>query len=240
MAKIRIFIDKHIKIESEIVLTKSQSHYLKNVMRKKEGEELFVFNGSDGEWLTRISFIKKEVKLIPIKQIRKINETSNLDIWICFGVIKPKNISYLIEKTTEIGVRKIFPLNTEFSENIKLNYSRLDKIAIEATEQSENIIVPKIEKLMDLKDLIEKIGLDRKIIMCDEKKKNNSILKVLKKNYSKKLAIFIGPVGGWSKNDKIEFLKKKKVLFVSLGNSLLKADTAAIYALSCITAQIES
>ena len=60
MAKIRIFIDKHIKIESEIVLTKSQSHYLKNVMRKKEGEELFVFNGSDGEWLTRISFIKKE------------------------------------------------------------------------------------------------------------------------------------------------------------------------------------
>ncbi|MDC3091033.1 16S rRNA (uracil(1498)-N(3))-methyltransferase [Rickettsiales bacterium] len=240
MAKIRVFIEKNIKIEGEIVLTKSQSHYLKNVMRKKEGEELFAFNGHDGEWLAKISFTKKEVKLIPINQTRKVNENLNLDIWICFGVIKPKNISYLVEKTTEIGVRKIIPLNTEFSENIKLNYSRLDKIAIEATEQSENMIVPKIEELINLEDLIKKIGSDRKIIMCDEKEKNNSILKVLKKNSLKKLAIFIGPVGGWSKNDKREFLKKKKVLFVSLGNSLLKADTAAIYALSCITAQKDS
>ena len=240
MTKIRIFIEKNIKIESEIVLSKSQSHYLKNVMRKKEGEELFIFNSYDGEWLARVSYVKKELNLIPINQTRKVLESFNLDIWICFGIIKPRNIAYLIEKTTEIGVNNFFPLKTEFSENIKLNYSRLNKIAIEATEQSENINVPKIEEVINLKNIITKIGSDRKIIMCDERKKDNCLMKILGKNKFKKLAIFIGPVGGWSKNDVREFLNKKEVFFVSLGNSLLKADTAAIYALSCIRAHTDS
>ena len=240
MTKIRIFIEKNIRIEGEIVLSKSQSHYLKNVMRKKEEEKIFIFNSYDGEWLAKVRYVNKELKLIPTNQTRKATKCSHLDIWICFGVIKPRNIGYLIEKTTEIGVNNFFPLKTEFSENIKLNYSRLNKIAIEATEQSENINVPKIDEVTKLKDFFTKIDSDRKIIMCDEKKKNNSIMKILKKNKFKKLAIFIGPVGGWSKNDMKEFLNQKEVFFISLGNSLLKADTAAIYALSCIRAHTDS
>lgn len=240
MTKIRIFIEKNIRIESEIILSKSQSHYLKNVMRKKEEEKIFIFNSNDGEWLAKLRYVNKELRLIPTNQTRKATKCSHLDIWICFGVIKPRNIGYLIEKTTEIGVNNFFPLKTEFSENIKLNYSRLNKIAIEATEQSENINVPKIDEVTKLKDFFTKIDSDRKIIMCDEKKKNNSIMKILEKNKFKKLAIFIGPVGGWSKNDMKEFLNQKEVFFISLGNSLLKADTAAIYALSCIRAHTDS
>ncbi len=240
MTKIRIFIEKNIRTESEIVLSKSQSHYLKNVMRKKEEEKIFIFNSYDGEWLAKVRYVNKELKVIPTNQTRKATKCSHLDIWICFGVIKPRNIGYLIEKTTEIGVNNFFPLKTEFSENIKLNYSRLNKIAIEATEQSENINVPKIDEVTKLKDFFTKIDSDRKIIMCDEKKKNNSIMKILGKNKFKKLAIFIGPVGGWSKNDMKEFLNQKEVFFISLGNSLLKADTAAIYALSCIRAHTDS
>ena len=240
MTKIRIFIEKNIRTESEIVLSKSQSHYLKNVMRKKEEEKIFIFNSYDGEWLAKVRYVNKELKLIPTNQTRKATKCSHLDIWICFGVIKPRNIGYVIEKTTEIGVNNFFPLKTEFSENIKLNYSRLNKIAIEATEQSENINVPKIDEVTKLKDFFTKIDSDRKIIMCDEKKKNNSIMKILGKNKFKKLAIFIGPVGGWSKNDMKEFLNQKEVFFISLGNSLLKADTAAIYALSCIRAHTDS
>ena len=240
MTKIRIFIEKNIRIESEIVLSKSQSHYLKNVMRKKEEEKIFIFNSYDGEWLAKLRYVNKELRLIPTNQTRKATESFHVDIWICFGVIKPRNIGYLIEKTTEIGVNNFFPLKTEFSENIKLNYSRLNKIAIEATEQSENINVPKIDEVTKLKDFFTKIDSDRKIIMCDEKKKNNSIMKILGKNKFKKLAIFIGPVGGWSKNDMKEFLNQKEVFFISLGNSLLKADTAAIYALSCIRAHTDS
>ena len=240
MTKIRIFIEKNIRTESEIVLSKSQSHYLKNVMRKKEEEKIFIFNSNDGEWLAKLRYVNKELRLIPTNQTRKATESFHVDIWICFGVIKPRNIGYLIEKTTEIGVNNFFPLKTEFSENIKLNYSRLNKIAIEATEQSENINVPKIDEVTKLKDFFTKIDSDRKIIMCDEKKKNNSIMKILGKNKFKKLAIFIGPVGGWSKNDMKEFLNQKEVFFISLGNSLLKADTAAIYALSCIRAHTDS
>ena len=240
MTKIRIFIEKNIRTESEIVLSKSQSHYLKNVMRKKEEEKIFIFNSYDGEWLASVRYVNKELRLIPTNQTRKATKCSHLDIWICFGVIKPRNIGYLIEKTTEIGVNNFFPLKTEFSENIKLNYSRLNKIAIEATEQSENINVPKIDEVTKLKDFYTKIDPDRKIIMWDEKKKNNSIMKILGKNKFKKLAIFIGPVGGWSKNDMKEFLNQKEVFFISLGNSLLKADTAAIYALSCIRAHTDS
>lgn len=240
MTKIRIFIEKNIRTESEIVLSKSQSHYLKNVMRKKEEEKIFIFNSNDGEWLAKLRYVNKELRLIPTNQTRKATESFHVDIWICFGVIKPRNIGYLIEKTTEIGVNNFFPLKTEFSENIKLNYSRLNKIAIEATEQSENINVPKIDEVTKLKDFFTKIDSDRKIIMCDEKKKNNSIMKILGKNKFKKIAIFVGPIGGWSKNDMKEFLNQKEVFFISLGNSLLKADTAAIYALSCIRAHTDS
>ena len=109
MTKIRIFIEKNIRTESEIVLSKSQSHYLKNVMRKKEEEKIFIFNSYDGEWLAKVRYVNKELKLIPTNQTRKATKCSHLDIWICFGVIKPRNIGYLIEKTTEIGVNNFFP-----------------------------------------------------------------------------------------------------------------------------------
>ena len=233
MSKTRIFIDNYLYPEIEIILSKSQSHYLINVLRKKKGDELYLFNEQNGEWSSLIKSIKtRTVVLIVKKKIRNTSDVVPLDLWLCFGVIKPKNIGYLVQKTSEIGLTKIVPIKTELSEKMKLNYQRLNKICTEAVEQSKGIVIPEVSKEIPLNEILKNWEDDRIIFVCDELKEKYDILKTILDNYQKKIAIFIGPVAGWSKED-INILKKKKPLFISLGNTLLKADTAAIFALSC-------
>ena len=234
MSKIRVFFENIIANKSEIVLSKSQSHYLVNVMRKNVGDKILIFNEKDGEWLSEIKSKKKEVILNILNQTKKPEERQSDDIWVCFGIVKSKNINYLIEKITEIGIKKIIPMKTQFSENFKLNYVRLNKIIIEAVEQSGGIELPKIINIKLFKDLLIKWDEERTIIVCDEREKDKMISSIIKEDISKKIAIFIGPIGGWSDSEIEQLKRRKNIFFVSLGDKILKADTAAIYALSCI------
>ena len=218
--------------KEELEISSNQSHYLSKVMRKKAGEQILVFNSKDGEWEAKILIPGKNMKVLPQKKTKKL--VINNNIWVCFGIIKPRNNNFLIEKLSEIGVEKFIPMNTEFSQNLKLNYQRLEKIAMEATEQSNGMKIPIIEKTIYIKTLLSNWDQERTIIVCDERGESESLSKTLiEKTFSNKLAIFLGPVGGWSDNDIKLFKGKKSVFFVSLGERLLKADTAAIYALSC-------
>ena len=157
-------------------------------------------------------------------------QKKNLDIWICFSLIKSKNFNYLLEKISEIGVKKIIPFVSEFSERYKLNYERCNKIIIEAVEQSNSMLIPEFRVLTGLKDLLADWDRERDIIFCNEKGKGKKIIDLPLK---KKVAIFIGPVGGWSEKDKILF-RDLKFYNVSLGENILKADTAAISSLSLV------
>lgn len=235
MTKVRIFIDSDIKSKVEIILSKSQSHYLRNVMRSKIGDEIFIFNNEKEEWIAKIINIKRLVRLLPLSFLKNHLKKNKLDIWICFGIIKSKNINYLVEKISEIGVDSFIPIKTDYSEKYKINYDRLQKIATEAVEQSEGLSIPFVQRELLLIDAINQCKDDRKIIVCDEMNDNNEIARVLNDNSFSKVAIFVGPVGGWSKKDReIFFSKKKKIFFVSLGDRLLKVDTAAIFAVSCL------
>lgn len=233
MSKTRIYYNHDLEDKVELIINESQSHYLVNVLKKRVGDEVFLFNEKNGEWLCAVKTKnRKNIILSKRKKTKSKNDVRPMDLWICFGIIKPKNINYLIQKVSEIGISKILPVKTEFSEKIDLNYQRLNKIAIEAVEQSEGILIPKILPLKSIEDLFKDWDKDRKIIVCDETKNKINILEVVLKNKIKKVAIFIGPIAGWSKKDR-EFLNGQNPFFVSLGNTLLKADTAAIFATSC-------
>ena len=127
MSKIRLYIDKNFCKSTLISLDKEKSHYLKNVMRKKQDEEINIFNQNE-EWVAKLTF-EDGMKLLPKNLIRK--SQFNDDIWMCFSLIKSKKMNYLIEKVSEIGVRKIVPIVSTFSERFTPNYSRLKKIALE-------------------------------------------------------------------------------------------------------------
>jgi 16S rRNA (uracil1498-N3)-methyltransferase len=227
MTKIRIYLNQKFFLDKPIPLSDQQFHYLKRVMRLEENDKFFIFNKEE-EWLAKFSF-KKKPSAFPIEFLR-ISDACP-DIWLCFSLIKSKNLSYLIEKVSEIGVRRIVPIITSFSENFKLNYERLNKIIFEAVEQNDSLNIPELTKQVKLSDLMKNWDSERLILFCDEKRKGQRILDLpLKK---KKIAIFIGPVGGWSSEDKNLF-KNKNFYEIELGPNILKADTASIVALSAV------
>ena len=231
MPKVRIYTDYKISKNVEINISKSQYHYLVNVMRKKDGDKICIFNEVSGEWEALMKK-KKNLKIVPLEKFRKT--ISEPDIWICFSLIKPRNINYLVEKISELGVSRIIPLRTDFSLKTKIDTNRLRKIAIESVEQSNGLMVPKIEEVSRFQDILLNWDQSRFIFFCDEKTKK-TFFDIEDKHYGKKkYAIFLGPVGGWSSNDRKFIHKVDNFSSVSLGNRLLKADTAGICALSSL------
>ena len=222
MPRIRLYLKKNISKDEKIELSNQHFHYLNNVMRKKKDDTILIFNDKE-EWIAKI-LSKNFVN--PLELFRERVNKEN--IWIYFSLIKKRNINYLIEKVAEIGVEKIIPIETDFSERISLKIDRLKKIIIEAVEQSNSLIIPELVDTVNLKTTLSNWDNDRIIILCDEKHKFGKNLNFSKE---KKIAIFIGPVGGWSDNER-KIFERKNHIKLSLGENILKADTAAILALS--------
>ncbi len=232
MSKIRLFFKEKIVDSKSISLDSEKTHYLKRVMRKKNGDKITIFNGKE-QWEVELNLTEYTVK--PEKKTGMLGFIP--DIYLYFSLLKNKQTNYLIEKVCELGVKKIIPLKTEFSENFNPNLCRLKKVAIEAVEQSNGIFVPEIEKLSSLKEVLKNWNKERKVFFCDEDRKGKKISKI---SLSKKdkVAIFIGPVGGWSLRDK-QLFESIEVNKINLGKNILKADTAAIVSLSGLQGLID-
>lgn len=232
MSKIRLFFKEKIVNSKSIALDSEKTHYLKRVMRKKNGDKITIFNGKE-QWEVELNLTEYTVK--PEKKTGMLGFVP--DIYLYFSLLKNKQTNYLIEKVCELGVKKIIPLKTEFSENFTPNLCRLKKVAIEAVEQSNGILVPEIEKLSSLKEVLKNWDKERKVFFCDEDRKGKKISKI---SLSKKdkVAIFIGPVGGWSLRDK-QLFESIEVKKINLGKNILKADTAAIVSLSGLKGLID-
>ena len=232
MSKIRLFFKEKIVNSKSIALDSEKTHYLKKVMRKKNGDKITIFNGKE-QWEVELNLTEYTVK--PEKKTGMLGFVP--DFYLYFSLLKNKQTNYLIEKVCELGVKKIIPLKTEFSENFNPNLCRLKKVAIEAVEQSNGILVPEIEKLSSLKEVLKNWNKKRKVFFCDEDRKGKKISKI---SLSKKdkVAIFIGPVGGWSLKDK-QLFESIEVNKINLGKNILKADTAAIVSLSGLQGLID-
>ena len=150
MSKIRLFFKEKIVNSKSIALDSEKTHYLKRVMRKKNGDKITIFNGKE-QWEVELNLTEYTVK--PEKKTGMLGFVP--DIYLYFSLLKNKQTNYLIEKVCELVVKKIIQLKTEFSENFTPNLCRLKKVAIEAVEQSNGILVPEIEKLSSLKEVLK-------------------------------------------------------------------------------------
>ena len=229
----RLFIKTEFKEKSLINLSVSNTHYISNVLRMREKQKLSIFNGFQGEWEGIIKSLNKKKGLILIdKQIKK-QEEENL-INIIYVPIKGHRNYYLIEKITELGVSNIYPIISEHSVIKKFNYKRANACAIAASQQSGRLSVPKIHKFKNLKNTLSTWNKKDQIIFCDETEKKKFFNDLFKSKIKKINTILIGPEGGFSLSEKF-FLKNLNYIYgLTLGKRILRADTAAISALTLL------
>ncbi len=235
-AKTRIYVNQSISSNLIIYIKDKQHHFLKNVLRIKVDDEIVLFDGLSGEWNSKVISINRENIALRVYKNTKTIIKSN-DIWLVFSPIKQNRMNIAIQKATEIGVSKIIPCYTEFSNIKNINLKNLHQNAIDASEQSQRLDVPKIEKEVNLNLLLENWPNDRKLIYCDEKSTNGKFLieTILNiKKTSKKWAVLVGPEGGFSDTEKKLILKNNNTVPISLGDTILRSDTAITVALYCI------
>jgi len=234
--KTRIFINRTISSNLIIYVKDKQHHYLKNVMRIKVNDKINIFDGISGEWTSSIIAINRENTALRVtKNIKKMQ--SSPDLWLIFAPIKQNRMNIAIQKATELGVSKIIPCFTEYTNIKNINLKKLHQNAIEASEQSQRLDIPSIEKEVGLKILLDSWPKDRKLIFCDETNTDNkSIIDTILplKNSTNKWSVIIGPEGGFSHTEQDLILKNNGSIPVSLGNTILRSDTAITVALFCI------
>ena len=228
---IRLYCNQKLSLNNIIVLNKTDTHYLKNVMRCKKNDQINLFNENDQEFYCKILEIKKYETILEIFELSTNTEIIN-DIFLIFSLVKRNKMDFIIQKATELGVRKIFPILTERSSIRDINPSRMVAIAKEASEQSNRISIPEISNLMTIQELLEQWDKKRSILYADEILKINKNLTILNRKNFVKSSLLVGPEGGFS-HEENDMLKTYKYVFpISFGETILRSDTAAIVGLS--------
>ncbi len=228
MSNIRLFFSDTLSANMIDKLDKDQSHYLSKVMRVKENEVFSLFN-KEGEWEAKILGISKNiVEFKIIKQLRQKEITKEL--WLAFSPIKSNYQNFMLQKATELGVTKFLPIIFDRTVVRKINKDRLEKIVIEASEQSNRINVPTIEEAQDLNSFLKKNSVD--LIFTDL---NSNINKVDKSKFTDKpVCIIIGPEGDFSENEREKILSFKGVQPIKINENILRSETAVISAISIV------
>ena len=228
MNNIRLFYDKSLSINFSSKLDKSQSHYIYKVMRVGIGQTFSLFN-KNGEWEAKIQNYKDQaVDFLVIKKIRS-NE-NNKEIWLAFAPIKLNYLNLMIQKATELGVTKLIPILTERTIVRKINLARINKIVIEAAEQSNRLDIPKIEKLTKFKNFLKE-NKNTNIIFGDL---NTNNVKFDFKD-EKPVCVLIGPEGDFTEDERGMILNQKNITPIKINENILRSETAAISMLSLIS-----
>ena len=228
MSNIRLFFEKSLSLNLNSTLDKSQSHYLSKVMRINMGKSFSLFNQS-GEWEAKVENINKGiVEFSVIKKLRSANNEK--EIWLAFAPIKLNYLNLLIQKTTELGVTRFIPILTDRTIVRKLNEKRINKIIVEASEQSNRLKVPSLDKLTKL-DAFLKSNQNTNIIFGDLNTDNTKI-DIKSKN---PLCVLIGPEGDFSLKERENILKLKNIIPLKINDNILRSETAAISMISIIS-----
>ena len=228
MSNIRLFFSEKLSADMIGKLGKSQSHYLTKVMRVKENEVFSLFN-KNGEWEAKILGISKSiVEFKTTKQLRQKENTKEL--WLAFSPIKSNYQNFMIQKATELGVTKFLPIIFDRTVVRKINKERLEKIIIEASEQSNRINIPIIEEAQKLKSFLKTNLMN--LIFTDLNSNNQKIDK--SKLINKPVCIIIGPEGDFSESEREEILNFKGVQPIKINENILRSETAVISAISIV------
>lgn len=229
-AKIRLCVTQDLGKGQTIPLTRDQAHYLFGVMRLKVAARVLLFNGRDGEYLAEVSEAgKRKGALVCLNQTRPLQMPP--DLWLLFAPIKKARTDFIVEKATELGAARICPVQTRFTNSDRIRQDRLQAHALEAAEQCGGTFAPEVADIRKLDAVLADWPTDRQLVFCDEALADAREVLAAQSGI-RKWAILIGPEGGFSEEERTRLSALPFVTKISLGPRILRADTAAVAALT--------
>ena len=227
-AKIRLYVEHSLGEGQSVPLSRDQAHYLFGVMRQSVGAQILLFDGHTGEWLAEVVEAGKRGGVLNVmSQTRPLHVPP--DLWLLFAPIKKARTDFIVEKAAEMGAAKILPVQTDYTNAGRIQRDRLQAHAIEAAEQCGGTYVPDVRDMSRLSRLLDDWPQDRQIMFCDETAAGTlALLPDLKGPW----AILIGPEGGFSEAEHKRLTGLDVAHAVSLGPRILRADTAAVAAMT--------
>ena len=238
--KIRLYIDAPMGAGLRLPLSPAHSHYLGNVMRMGAGDCLSVFNGMDGQWQARIAVLgRKNGELVCEMQTAPQGRVA--DVWLLFAPIKKARTDFIVEKAAEMGMARICPITTDYSQTARIARARLMAHVVEAAEQCGGTTLSVVDDLAKLSEVLAGWDAERRILFCDERMAGESASgwgdlprDSAGGSLAGKWAILIGPEGGFSAGEKDMLSAHPSIYRVGLGPRILRADTAAVAAMALL------
>lgn len=221
---------------ARVALDRAQAHYLGSVLRLKSGDRVLVFNGSDGEWSATLAAERRAASLLVGARTRA--QTTPADLHYLFAPLKAARLDYMVQKAVEMGASQLQPVLTRHTQVTRINTERMEANAIEAAEQCGILSLPSVESPVSLNRLLAEWDRARRLIFCDENADTMSPIAALAGVPRSPLAVLIGPEGGFAEDERDALLKLPNVVRISLGPRILRADTAAVAALTLVQALI--
>ncbi len=227
-AKIRLYVEHALGAGQSVPLSREQAHYLFGVMRLGIGAQILLFDGQSGEWLAEVAEAGKRGGVLAVlRQTRELQMPP--DLWLMFAPIKKARTDFIVEKAVEMGAARLLPLQTEFTNSGRIQRARLQAHAVEAAEQCGATFVPEVVEMARLDRVLGAWGADRQILFCDE---GQVASKPTLPAVCAPWAILIGPEGGFAEGERTRLRGMAQAHPVSLGPRILRAETAAVAALT--------
>ena len=235
-AKIRLYVEHPLGEGQGVPLDRAQAHYLFGVMRLGAGSAVALFNGTDGEWQAEVVEAGKRRGMLACRE-QSAAQSNPPDLWLIFAPIKKARTDFIVEKAAEMGASAICPVQTEFTNSERIRQDRLQAHAVEASEQCGGVFVPEVKDLQKLDQMLSQWPAGRHLMFCDEALAGGS--SALPSGLAgDPWAILIGPEGGFSEAERTRLSALEFAHPVALGPRVLRADTAAVAAMTLWQTQL--
>lgn len=231
----RLFVDAPLESGARVEADAKQANYLRNVLRMKDGAELLVFNGRDGEWRARLSVTGRRDAAL-VLETRERPQPAAPDLVYAFAPLKAGRLDYMVQKAVEMGAGVLQPVFTRHTQVSRINSDRMRANALEAAEQCGILSIPDCNEPVALDALLEAWTPDRALVFCDEDHRTDNPLDRLAPLAGRPLGLLVGPEGGFSDEERARLRALPFVTAIPLGPRILRADTAAVAALAVIQA----
>jgi 16S rRNA (uracil1498-N3)-methyltransferase len=232
----RLHVDAALSDGAELALPLEQGHYLAHVLRVRPGDAVAVFNAAHGEWLAYVTEVaRKAVRLRLERMTSQVRPPPDIDY--VFAPLKHARLDYMVQKATELGVRRLRPVMTARTIAERVNLPRMRANAIEAAEQCNLVFVPEVLEPQPLAQIVAGWDAGRRLIHCDETAAGTNPLAALK-GLVQPCAVLVGPEGGFTDDERALLRRQNFVTAISLGPRILRADTVAIAALAVVQAAL--
>jgi 16S rRNA (uracil1498-N3)-methyltransferase len=233
----RLFVESALVAGVSVPCSSEQANYLRNVLRLRDGAEILVFNGQDGEWRAQVAATgKRGCSLSPLVQVR--GQEGGPDIEYLFAPLKRARLDYMVQKATELGVSRLRPVLTERTVAERVNLERMRANVIEAAEQCGILRLPQVLEPLKLMHVLREWDPLKPLVFCDEGAEIRNPIATLDRLQGQGVGLLIGPEGGFSASEREFLLAQSYIVRLSLGPRVMRADTAAVAALGLINATV--